>query len=165
MRLFEIFKGKTKIEKKTKESRKLERREEIKEKENDLQRFFKYYNFNSEEERKYASNEFSELLLLNPHLVRYDSKEIAERAEYYANNALDVNNLLSAELEYRFASGIALLEGDVNGLVKYLTRFNEIREKRKKERMFEWILKNPERAVEIAKAFYEWREKIRSETK
>lgn len=124
-------------------------------KETDLQIFFKkYQNFSNDNEREIAYAEFAELLLLNPELVNSSAEDIAKKAESYAN---DLISLQSAECDYRFAAGIALLEGNANALKEYITRLNEIRAKRGKEKMFDWILENPEKAVRIAKDFYEWR--------
>ncbi|MBU5678746.1 MAG: hypothetical protein QXJ96_01760 [Candidatus Aenigmatarchaeota archaeon] len=156
--MFKIFKQKFKGKEERKEREKIEVNEEMKKRASEFQRFFEIYHFNNEEERKNAYNDFSELLLLNPELIKHSSEEIAKRAEDYAKNNID---LIIVQAEYRFASGIALLEGNVDALVNYLTRFNEIRERRGNERMFDWTIKNPVRAVEVAKAFYEWKKSNR----
>ncbi|MEM5829005.1 MAG: hypothetical protein QW480_02065 [Candidatus Aenigmatarchaeota archaeon] len=158
MRIIKKLKGELKDRKEGREINKKYGREDA----TDLKRFFASYNLESLEEKESAYMDFSQLLLLNIELIKNTSKEIAKRAEDYARNNIYLDLI---EAEYRFAAGIALIEGNPEALTNYLTRFNEIREKRGKERMFEWTLRNPEKAVEIAKAFYEWREnlKIRDE--
>jgi hypothetical protein len=86
----------------------------------------------------------SATMFLNPKNIEFSLKEAVENAK----KAKDAGDKARAGMWYAVAGGLSIYEGNVKKVVEYYSEAEKIIGKRYK------ILKNPEKAVNIAQEYY-----------
>lgn len=98
-------------------------------------------------------NEFyramSRLMFLDPKKITTSLEDAVKQAQEYESGG----NRTRAELWYRIAGGISLYRGDIEGVRKFFQKASIVSGNSRPE--YDTVAKQPERAVETAKKYYE----------